>query len=262
MVLGRLRGAMSDVAETLRRAFSDPPCHRLDPAFGELPVRGLDPFEARGESGELLGEALLQQAALGLEGRLGLESLAFQVGVGADESFTQWAAGAKVCEMPVFGTASGIRSQIPPLPKRATVKSLPVEAFRTRCQAGLEPLARPRGFPLETALPVPKVRRALELALGLPLSICGEDPQQLAKPLWMRYTLQVVKATGENIRNLDVLGIYSIPSKGVLSLRHDPRTGRLVLQLGADAVGASRVPFILARRKDDRTIVSCYLEGG
>jgi hypothetical protein len=82
----------------------------------------------------------------------------------------------------------------------------------------------------------------------------------LPKALNMRYTFQLVKTTGENIRNLDVLGVYPVPTKGVTSLRHDARTGRILVNLGPEAVGASRGRFILARKKDDRSFVSCFVE--
>ncbi|MBP1627716.1 MAG: hypothetical protein H6Q00_2191 [Holophagaceae bacterium] len=262
MVMGRLKGAVSDVAETLRRVFSAPPCHSLDPSLDTFNILALEPFEGRILGPDFLCRAELVQPELGLAVRVGLETVAFQPRVQGDSAFSAWAAGAQVCEMPVFGDASGVRSQIPPLPRRANVRNLPLDAPKARSRGGLETVSRPRTFQAEPTLQAPKVRRDLELALGLPMAILGEDPQQLPKPLWMRYTLQIVKATGENIRNLDVLGIYRIPTKGVTGLRHDARTGRLVIQLGSAASGAPRAPFILARRKDDRTIVSCYLEGG
>ena len=76
----------------------------------------------------------------------------------------------------------------------------------------------------------------------------------------MRYSLQLVRGTGENVRNLEVLGLFRIPSKGVADLRHDPGQGRILVRLEASAVRASRAPFILARRKDDGSLVSCYVE--
>ena len=76
----------------------------------------------------------------------------------------------------------------------------------------------------------------------------------------MRYSLQLVRGTGENVRNLEVLGLFQIPSKGVVDLRHDPRQGRLLIQLESSAIKAPRAPFILARRRDDGALVSCFVE--
>ena len=38
------------------------------------------------------------------------------------------------------------------------------------------------------------------------------------------------------------------------------RSGRLLLTLGPEALRAQRGPFMLARRRDDRSLVSCFLE--
>jgi len=70
----------------------------------------------------------------------------------------------------------------------------------------------------------------------------------------------VVRATGENIRNLDVIGLYRIPVVGTRQLNHDPATGRLLVTLGPEANGAKRALFILARRKTDASIVFCFVE--
>ena len=106
----------------------------------------------------------------------------------------------------------------------------------------------------------PRVRRDLETVLALPIAIPGEDFRKLPRALNMRYTFQLVKATGENIRNLEVLGVYLVPVRGVASLRHDARTGRILVNLGPEAVGAPRQRFLLARKKDDRGFVSCFVE--
>jgi hypothetical protein len=46
----------------------------------------------------------------------------------------------------------------------------------------------------------------------------------------------------------------------VADLRHDARRGRILVRLESEAAKAPRVPFILARRKDDGALLSCYLE--
>jgi hypothetical protein len=78
----------------------------------------------------------------------------------------------------------------------------------------------------------------------------------------MRYTLKLVRETGENIRNLEVLGLYRIPTRGTRQINHQAATGRLLVSLGPEAVGAPRAPFILARKKDDDSIVCCFVEEG
>nr|WP_320133173.1 hypothetical protein [uncultured Holophaga sp.] len=261
-MIGRLKGAVADAAETLRRIFADPPCHRLEPGAWSFGIRTPSSLEARPKTDGLLSQAALGKGELDFGGHLVEDALVWRPVVLGEPALASWAAGARVLEMELFGAASGLRSEVPPLPRRAQVRDGRPEAFRPRNQEGFGALPRPRALQAGASLASPRTRRDLELAMGLPLAIQGEDPAALPRPVWMRYTLQIVKATGENIRNLDVLGLYRIPVKGVLSLRHDARSGRLVVQLGPEASGGGRSLFVLARRKDDRSIVSCYLEGG
>jgi hypothetical protein len=97
--------------------------------------------------------------------------------------------------------------------------------------------------------------------LSMPVPFQGESIQRLPKGLWMRYSFELVRRTGENVRNLEVLGLYHIPRKGVTDLRHDQKSSRILLRLEASALKAARAPFILARRKDDGALVSCFVEG-
>lgn len=262
MVFGKFTEAVSDLTETLRRVFQDPPSHALDPGRLRAPSEGVS----------MLGAQVLlpgfQFAVEPVVAPLDLGSSAFQEPVvflrrvQSEEGWTQWVAGARICEMARFGVGGHRRLEVPPLPRRPQCGRLEPEAFRTGSRGYREGLGRPavRGGSPELASAV--VRGGLEMAMALPIAIQGQDVQELPKVQWMRYSLQLVKATGENIRNLEVLGLYRIPSKGVASMRHDAKTGRLMLELSREAAGASRSPFLLARRKDDRTLVSCFLEEG
>jgi hypothetical protein len=188
--------------------------------------------------------------------------MVFQGRIQAEEAWSRWADGATILEMPVFLIGGQRRVEVPPLPRRPDCRRIEVERFRTSGRSHQEIFCRPavRGGSPELAGAV--VRGGLELAMSFPIAIQGQDVQTLPKAQWMRYSLQLVKSTGENIRNLEVLGLYRIPSRGVGGMRHDARSGRLMLELGREAAGASRLPLILARRRDDRTLVSCFLEEG
>jgi hypothetical protein len=136
----------------------------------------------------------------------------------------------------------------------------------------VEPPARPPVYRLAESLADPEVRRinpstgyvgtatGMNAMLAFPVPIQGENIQRLQKGLWMRYSLQLVRGTGENVRNLEVLGLFRLPRHGVSDLRHDPRRGRILVRLDASAIRAERAPFILARRKDDGGLVSCFVE--
>jgi len=262
MVFGKFTDAVSDLKETLRRVFQDPPSHALDP--GRLTARseGMPTLRVRPLLPAYRLTVAPVVAPLGLCPTLAQEPMAFLGRIQTEEGWAQWLAGAKVCEMTPFSIGEHRRVEVPPLPRRPDCRRVEPETFRTGTRNYREVLGRPvvRGGSPELGAAL--VRGGLDMALSLPIAIQGQDVQSIPKVQWMRYSLQLVKATGENIRNLDVLGLYRIPSRGVASMRHDAKTGRLLLELGREAAGASRLPFLLARRKDDRTLVSCFLEEG
>lgn len=260
MVFGRFKDAVSDVAETVRRAFHDPPCR-------SIPTRFVHP----GTASIGLLETTCNPVAYRFEPEIGIQDLLFQTVIQGEtmpfearicreDAWAAWATGPKVCEMPVFRVGNCGRLAVPPLPRSVPVHSLGLPTFRISSRFIRDAIVVPavRGFSLRLTLP--KVRRDLEAVLGLPIAIMGEDFQRLPRALNMRYTFQLVKATGENIRNLDVLGVFPVPVKGVTSLRHDTRTGCILVNLGSEAIGAHRGRFILARKKDDRSFVSCFVE--
>lgn len=260
MVLGRFKDAVSDVTETIRQAFRDPACRAVEPALGRPAAGAVPALEALGRSVDygfqpgLVGPELLFTASLLTE------PTAFTAQLQEENGWTAWASGAKVCEMPVFHPGACGRMTVPPLPRGTATRRADLPPFRCGSRSVRDPIRAPGTRSLSPRLSPPRVRRDLDAVLGLPIAIPGEDFQKLPRALNMRYTFQLVKATGENIRNLDVLGVYRVPVKGVAALRHDPRTGRILVNLDPEAVGAVRGRFILARRKDDRSFVSCFVE--
>lgn len=260
MVFGRLREAAADAAETLRRVFSDPGCstvaltlseaasqqipcletaaleapYRFEPASGRVPTT----FEAAPCTPELELVGKLQQEA----------------------GWTQWASGAKVCTMPIFSAGGTNRVSIPALPRKVPTFQAKWSAPSAATRIWKEGFAVPRTRSLSETLTRPRCFNGLQTMLGLPVGVTPEDQSRIPRALWMRYSLQLVKETDENIRSLEMLGIFAIPTKGVLGLRHDAPTGRLFLTLGAEASGAARGRLMLARRKGDRSLVSCFLE--
>lgn len=262
MVFGKFTDAVSDLKETLRRVFQDPPSHALDPGRMQVRPEGVPTLQVRPLLPAYQLAVAPVMASLGLCPTLVQESVTFPGRTQAEEGWAQWAAGAKVCEMTPFAAGGHRRVEVPPLPRRPDCRRVEPGVFRAGTRNYREGLGRPqvRGGSPELGSGV--ARGGLDMVMSLPIAIQGQDVQNIPKVQWMRYSLQLVKATGENIRNLDVLGLYRIPAKGVASMRHDAKTGRLLLDLGREAAGASRLPFLLARRKDDRTLVSCFLEEG
>jgi len=259
-MFGRVKDAVADAAETLRRAYSGVAVVELNP----------EPFRVRNHGSPVLGTechpGLEASTATCLEPPLLREAVeakvlpSFHAELHDEPGWARWGAAAEVIRMAPLEAGRAAQVAVPPLPRQP------------RVQGRLEPVARPAARRLSEPIPKPGLRRmeatlgavaalpGLEVMLALGVPIQGENIQRLPKGLWMRYSLQLVRGTGENVRNLEVLGLFNIPRKGVADLRHDPRQGRLLLRLEAAALRAPRVPFILARRKDDGSLLSCFVE--
>jgi hypothetical protein len=260
MAGARLREAMSDLAETIRRVFQAPASHPVPMGWtvrfpGQIPPLGatvggaFSPCAASPRQEGLLTSGPALAAALG-----------FTAQVGGEPGWAAWETGARVCALPLFRPEKTARLEVPALPRRVATRQEPMGAMATRARGGLAGFPPPGARPGWQPLDPPRSFRALERMLGLPVGVAGEDMTKVSKALWMRYTLQLVRATGENIRNLDVIGLYRIPVKGTRELHHDPATGRLMVTLGPEASGARRSLFILARRKSDGSIVFSFVE--
>ena len=215
MVLGRFRDAVSDVAETIRRAFRDPPCRSVPTAIIHPGTTAISPLEVlcnplafRFEPGIRIQDLLFQTVIKG-------EAMSFEARLCREDAWAAWATGAKVCEMPVFRVGTCTRLAVPPLPRSLPVRSLGLPPFRASSRFIRDPLGAPAVRTCAPRLGLPKVLRDLESIIRLPIAIAGEDFNKLPRALNMRYGFQLVKTTGENIRNLDVIGVFPVRVKVV-----------------------------------------------
>lgn len=259
-MLGRVREAVADAAETLRRAFSNLAVTEVAPepfrlhchGLGDLGVTacpGLEPPQAEARVLPLLREAV--------EGRA-LEP--FQAILQAEAGWDRWGAEATVVQMTPLEAGRAARMTVPALPQKAKTLGRVDAPVPPGVRRWAEPLVRPGTRRSALAIERGPAQPGLGVLFRLPQPVRGVDIQRLPKGLWMRYSLQLVRGTGENVRNLEVLGLFHIPRKGVADLRHDPRLGRILLHLEPAAATAPRAPFILAKRKDDGALVSCFVE--
>lgn len=256
----RMKDAVSDAAETLRRAFAGLKVVEVAP----------EPFRLRShESSALRAEALgglEAPAAAALEMRLlsntveGRSLEPFHAVLQAEAGFARWGVAAEVIRMTPLTAGQAAQLTVPPLPRRAQTLGRLEPPARPATRRGLEPVTGAGIRRLDPALGAGSAQPGLGGMLSLAVPIQAENIQHLPKGQWMRYSLQLVRGTGENVRNLEVLGLFRLPRKGVADLRHDPRLGRLLVQLQPLAIKAARAPFILARRKDDGALVSCFVE--
>jgi len=260
MAGGRLKEAMADLAETIRRVFQPPASHpvplgwRVPSANRMFPLGAtvLQPFAPC--TAEVVREPLLQA------GPPTAVPLAWAPSLGGEPGLASWQAGARAWELPLLQAERCARLEAPPLPRRATVRREQVDACTAVARSGWSGWTAPAVRSGHQPLAPPGSYPGLRTALALPVAVAGEDLGKLSKALWMRYTLQLVRSTGENIRNLEVVGLYRIPAKGVRQVNHDPATGRLRVSLGPEALGARRSLFILARRRTDAAVVCCFVE--
>jgi hypothetical protein len=260
-MFGKASRAISDVAQSIRRLFGEP-------RVGTLEAAG---FEVRGQGAPLLGAHVtdglptIRAEVIGMPlfpaGAAPLGALApLTAELREEHGWDAWTSETQALGAPLFQPGKTAQLAVPPLPKV------------TRVHAPREPLPRPGTRRLEAEVAAPRTRE-LEVDRGLetksrselarvltkPFAFPGEDLEKLAKNLWMRYSLALVKATGENVRNLEVVGLYRLPRKGISDLRPDGR-GQVWVRLTPEAVTAKRAPFMLARRKDDQTYVSACVD--
>ena len=260
MVAARFKEAMADLAETIRRVFQ-PPAARPVPLAWPFPEPGrVAPLEAAP------GQPFAPCAAAAVAAELlrpappAAVALAWAPRVEGEPGLADWNAGVRTCAPPMLRSEGCARVEVPALPRRPGIRRERPAGFAARPRsgwAGPEPPAVRRGL---QSLGGFRVFPGLQAVLGQPMAVVGEDLGRLPKALLMRYNLQLVRATGENIRNLEVVGLYRIPAKGTEQVRPDPATGRLLVTLGPAAAGARLAPFILARRKTDASIVCCFVE--
>ena len=260
MAAARFKEAMSDLAETIRRVFQ-PPAARPVALAWTFPEPGrVAPLEAA--AGQPFDPCLATPVAAELlrPAPTAAVPLAWAPRVDGEPGLAEWAAGVRACAPPMLRSEGCARVEVPPLPRRPGVRRERSAGFAARARSGWaapEPPEARRGL---QSLGGFRVHPGLQVVLGLPMAVIGEDLARLPKALLMRYNLQLVRATGENIRNLEVVGLYRIPAKGTEQVRQDPATGRLLVTLGPAAAGARLAPFILARRKTDASIVCCFVE--
>ena len=259
-MFGRMKDAMADAAETLRQAFAGLTVVEAQPGPFLLHSHGSAALAAEPRAALEVPVAECRELLLLREAVEGRALEPFRTELRAEAGWARWGAEAEVIRMTPLEAGRAARVAVPPLPRKAQVLGSLEPPVRPATRRQLDPLVRPGTRRLDPRLDAVSVGSGLGAMLSMPVPIRGEDIHRLPKGLWMRYSLQLVRGTGENVRNLEVLGLFRIPRKGVADLSHDPRQGRLLVRLESAAITAPRGPFILARRKDDGALLSCFVE--
>ncbi len=259
-MFGRVKDAVADAAETLRRAFAGLGVVEVVPEAFHPRGHGAAVLEAEPRAGLEPPATSFHEMRLLREAVEGRALQPFRAQLQAESGWAQWGVAAEVVRMSPLEAGKAARVAVPPLPRKAQVLGRVEPPPRPSVRRLWDPVVPPGVRRLDPALDDVTAEPGLGVILSLPVPIQGENIQRLPKGLWMRYSLQLVRGTGENVRNLEVLGLFHLPRKGVADLRHDPRQGRILVRLEPAALKVARVPFILARRKDDGVLVSCFVE--
>lgn len=251
---------LDGVAEAIRKLFGSPKVGRLVPPALEAAGRGLPPFRPAAVPVPWRMEVACGSAELFPDGSARLEALEpLCARLQVEDAWSRWAAGAAVVRMDVFSQEVRLHRDLaalqpPPARRLELPRSTPVS-----CRTLREPFRMPRVVDSAAGSFRTGSYRDLRAALRRPVVFRSEDVQSLPKALWMRYSLALVRATGENVRNLEVIGLWRLPRQGVSALRPES-DGRLVVQLAPAAAGSSRAAFMVARRRDDNSLVSAFVE--
>jgi hypothetical protein len=261
-LLGKIKETVGDVAETIKRAFAGPKVFTAPQLFlAEPKCSSAAHFTANAIAAQMLGcngaiaAPLLISAAL-VEASIQFEARAMS------ETGEGFSAGAKLVNIELQWPRKTTSAEIQRMNSPAT-KGIAMDnsGFKTECRA-LPPFSLDQGKILRCRL-LPNAALAYssaKAAFSRPMSIRSENIEKTPKPLMMRYMLKLVKESGENIRNLEIIGIYRVPKKGVQNVKHDGSTGALKIMVGAEAQISAPSKLILANNKNTRTKVSCMFD--
>ena len=152
-MLGRVKDAMADAAETLRRVFSDPEVRevragafriqsRAAAAPAATPRPGLDPLTAGLRTMPPLEQVVQEH---------GMEFL--RADLRAEAGWARWGAEATVLRMAPLVPGLAARVAIPPLPRRAEARGRIEPVPRPAVRRAWDPLLRPGTRRVDPALP-------------------------------------------------------------------------------------------------------------
>jgi len=265
-LLGRIKDTVEDVAETIKRAFVRPKVHSASGFFIREPeFKSAEWLSVDTRAGELLSTAgivplPLFVAVSACDHNMKFETRSFL------ENGEVFKADAKLVSVSFVWSGVVISADIPGMNSPASKRveepyavALPPCRTISQSQFGIK---HGKTYTLKAQLREPVCYRSVERAMLIPINIRSEDLEGVSRALMMRYSLQLVKETGENIKNLEIIGLYRIPKNGLKSVKHDATTGLLKIVAGADAQNSKECYLLVARKKSNSSIVSCMVHEG
>ncbi|MDR2560454.1 MAG: hypothetical protein LBC63_01595 [Holophagales bacterium] len=261
-MLTRIKNAAGDIAETTVRAFVGPKVYRASQCFLEEPnITSMEQPSASVSTATLLSQPEAHSAVLLALPVATATNIKFDTrslnGMGEPFSAStaslgtalSWPCAARSADIPkidspsantidpsTFGFQTGTRGI-------AEFEILAGEAHR--CTAFFA---------------APSCVASIERAFMAPISVKSKDLASVPKSIWMRYTMHLVKETGENVKNLQIIGLYLIPKNGVKSMAHSASDGSIQIRVGAEAANSEQCTLVVARKKSDNAIISYIMD--
>jgi hypothetical protein len=259
-----IKNAAGDLAETTVRAFAGPKVYLAPQCFLEEPI--INPMEQPSVS--VSSAALLSQPEAH---SIALLTLTMPPASAADikfdtltlngmgEPFSVSAASLKASFSWPFATRSADIPKIDALGANTIDPS--TFGFQTGTKGVAEidiPASETRSFTAFIA--APSCIASTGRAFMEPIGIKSKDLASVPKSIWMRYTMRLVKETGENVKNLQIIGLYSIPKNGVKSIAHSASDGGIQILVSAEAVDSKHCTLVVARKKSDNATISYIMD--
>jgi hypothetical protein len=261
-LLERLKDTVGDVAETIKRAFTGPKVHSARQFFLADPVpKAMALLSAASKSTSLSLSANFSVATLFVSTSINVPNVQFEARAQSESGGT-FNAGARLVSVQVAWPGVVKSAGIPQLNSPIVKTNAGGYSVFTTISYALPPfsLRHEKNYMVNPTIESPACITSLGTIFERPIRVRSENIDKIPKPLWMRYTFHLLKETGENIRNLEIIGLFSIPKKGVQSLRHDHSTGSLMVTVDQDAQNSDYYKLMLARNKNNSEVVSCILE--
>ena len=257
-----IKNAAGDIAETTVRAFVGPKVYRASQCFLDEPnIKSMEQPSASVSSAALLLQPEAHSAALlalpaARAANIKFDARAvngmgqpFSASVASLGAALSWSCAARSADIPKIDAPSA--NMIDPC----------TFGFQTEANgiAEFEILAS-EAHRFTAFFAAPSCIASIERAFMAPISIKSKDLSSVPKSIWMRYTMHLVKETGENVKNLQIIGLYIIPKNGVKSIAHSASDGSLQIRVGPEAADSKHCTLVVAKKKSDNAIISYIMD--
>jgi hypothetical protein len=258
-LLPHVKGALQDIAETVKCAIKGPKVNRAHQFFimNRAECKSMEEPSAAVSSAALFSQPAANSAPLFASAPALAPNIKFEALMRRD-ACSPFKARTKSHDALFCWQCAAMSADIPKM-KAPAANKIDESTFGfyigTKAIAEFDILAK-KTYEFATFFAAPGCHRSVERALAAPITIKSKDISNVPKAMWMRHTLHLVKETGENVKNIQIIGLYKIPKNGVKKIGHSASSGSVYVHVGADAIDSKRCTLVVARKKSDNTIIS------